>query len=123
MTMKPAVFEISDRGGLARLLCVNLTTLGEAVRLEEFLSRKLPQMHVRLLGRFDQIEIAPNLAEFMEAATSAASFCESDFEVRMRRVGDSRQQLVLATGRDPQLGPSLSAPGNIANPDLDGNHT
>lgn len=86
MNVKPAVFENSDRGGLSRLLCVNLTTLGEAVRLEEVLRRQLPGLNVRLLGRFDQIEIASNLEEFIDAATSGDFVCHGGFEGRMRRL-------------------------------------
>lgn len=84
--MKPAVFEISDRGGVARLLCVSLATLGEAAKLEAVLVRQLPEMNVRLLGRFDQIEIASNLEEFMEVATAAEFMSHGGFEGRMRRL-------------------------------------
>jgi hypothetical protein len=84
--MKPAVFEISDRDGRARLVCVSVPTLGDAVELERALRRQLPQAHVRLLGRFDRVEIASTLEEFLDAAASANFVCRGGFEGRMRRL-------------------------------------
>ncbi len=84
--MKPAVFEINDGDGHARLVCLSVATLGDAVELEDVLRRQLPRMHVRLLGRFDRVDIASSLAEFMDTATAADFVCDGGFEGRMRRL-------------------------------------
>jgi hypothetical protein len=84
--MKPAVFEISDRDGHARLVCISAATLGDAVELEGLLRRHMPYMHVRLLGRFDCVEFASSLEEFMDAAASPDFVCQGGFEGRMRRL-------------------------------------
>jgi hypothetical protein len=84
--MKPAVFEINEGDGHTRLVCLKVATLGEAVELEEQLRRDMPHMHVRLLGRFDRVEIASTLEEFMDAATSEDFVREGGFEGRMRRL-------------------------------------
>lgn len=84
--MKPAVFEIGDRDGQARLVCITTTTLRNAVELEELLRRHMPSMHVRLLGRFDSIEFASSLEQFMDCATSADFVSTGGFEGRMRRL-------------------------------------
>jgi hypothetical protein len=84
--MKPAVFEISDGEGVARLVCVSVATLGEATELEAVLRRQLPGKYVRLLGRFDGIKIASDLAEFMDFATGPDFVGQGGFEGRMRRL-------------------------------------
>jgi hypothetical protein len=84
--MKPAVYEISDRDGHTRLVCVEVATLGEAVELEEHLRRDMPHMHVRLLGRFDRVDLAASFEEFIDCATSAHFVCPGGFEGRMRRL-------------------------------------
>jgi hypothetical protein len=84
--MKPAVFEISEHGGQTRLICVCVPTLGDAAELEAALRRQLPRMNVRLLGRFDRVEFAGSLEEFMDCATSADFVSTGGFEGRMRRL-------------------------------------
>jgi hypothetical protein len=86
MTLKAAVFQISYRGGISRLLCINLPTLSDAVRLEAALNEQLRDVNVRLLGRFDQIEIARDLEEFMEVAAGNEFISPGEFERRMRRL-------------------------------------
>jgi hypothetical protein len=84
--MKPAVFEISEGDGQSRLICVLLKNLQEAVEIEKALRAQLPRMHVRLLGRFECVEIATSLEDFMDLATSADFACTGGFEGRMRRL-------------------------------------
>jgi hypothetical protein len=84
--MKPAVFEIDETGGQARLVCVSVATLGEAVELEEALRLHVPHMHIRLLGRFDSIKFASNLEELMDAVAADAFVCQGRFEGLMRRL-------------------------------------
>jgi hypothetical protein len=84
--MKPAVFEICDGEGLARLISVPVPTLGDAVELETTLRRELPRMHVRLLGRFERVESTSTVEEFMDAAASADFVRQGGFEGRMRRL-------------------------------------
>lgn len=84
--MKPAVFEIGDRDGHSRLVCVETASLGDAVALEATLQRDMPHIHVRLLGRFDGVELASSMQEFMDAAASPEFVCHGGFEGRMRRL-------------------------------------
>ena len=84
--MKPAVFEIGERDGQTRLICVQLPSLADAVELEATLRHQLPSMHVRLIGRFDSVEFASTVDEFIEFATSSDFICEGGFEGRMRRL-------------------------------------
>jgi hypothetical protein len=84
--MKPAVFEIGDRDGHTRLVYVDVPSLGDAVELEAALRRDMPHNHVRLLGRFDSVEFASSLDEFMEAAASPEFIGQGGFEGRMRRL-------------------------------------
>jgi hypothetical protein len=84
--MKPAVFEISERDGQTRLICVCVPTLGDATELEAALRRQLPRVNVQLLGRFDRVDFAASLEEFIDCATSADFVCTGGFEGRMRRL-------------------------------------
>jgi hypothetical protein len=84
--MKPAVFDISDGDGYTRLVCVDVSSLGEAVELEGTLRRDMPHIHVRLLGRFDSVELASSLEDFMDAAASPEFVRHGGFEGRMRRL-------------------------------------
>jgi hypothetical protein len=84
--MKPAVFEISEGDGQTRLICVCVPTFGDAAELEARLRQQLPRMNVRLLGRFDRVEFAASLEEFMDCATSGDFVCPGGFEGRMRRL-------------------------------------
>jgi len=84
--VKPAVFEICESDGQTRLICLGVATLGDAVELEAVLRQQLPRTHVRLLGRFDCVEIATSLEEFMDAAASPDFVCGGRFEGTMRRL-------------------------------------
>jgi hypothetical protein len=84
--MKPAVFQIIDCDGLARLVCVRVHTLGEAVELETALREQLPHMHVRFLGRFERVEVAATVEEFLDLAAAPDFVREGGFEGRMRRL-------------------------------------
>jgi hypothetical protein len=84
--MKPAVFEIGDGDGHTRLVCLDVASLGEAVELEAALRRDMPHLHVRLLGRFDSVELTSSLEEFMDAAASPEFVRQGGFEGRLRRL-------------------------------------
>jgi hypothetical protein len=84
--MKPAVFQITDPNGSMRLVCIRVPTLGDAVSLEMALRRQLPRMEIRFLGRFDRVEIAATVEEFLEAAASTDFVCAGGFEGLMRRL-------------------------------------
>ncbi len=84
--MKPAVFQIGDCDGVARLVCVRVPTLRDAVELEATLRRQLPNMHVRFLGRFNRVDIAACVEEFLDLAASPDFVRAGSFEGRMRRL-------------------------------------
>jgi hypothetical protein len=84
--MKPAVFQIGDCDGSARLVCVSVPTLRHALELEETLRRQFPRLEVRFLGRFDRVELALSVEEFLDCAASAEFACPGGFEGRMRRL-------------------------------------
>jgi hypothetical protein len=84
--MKPAVFQIGDCDGSARLVCVNVPTLRHALELEEALRRQLPRIEVRFLGRFDRVELTGSVEEFLDCAASAEFVSQGGFEGRMRRL-------------------------------------
>jgi len=70
--MKPAVFQVDQRDGFVRLICIEVPTLRCAVELEAGLRKRLPpDWHVSLLGRFDRIEMARNAREFIDSALEA----------------------------------------------------
>ncbi len=70
--MKPAVFQLDQRDGFVRLICIDVPTLRCAVELESALREKLPPgWHVSLLGRFDRIELARTANELLDIALEA----------------------------------------------------
>ena len=67
--MKPAVFQLDQRDGFVRLICIHVPTLRRAVELEAALREKLPPgWHVSLLGRFDRIDLARTANELLDIA-------------------------------------------------------
>jgi hypothetical protein len=104
--MKPAVFEISECGGQTRLVCISVGTLGEAVELEGFLRRHVPHIYVRLLGRFDRIEFASSLDEFIDAVASDAFVRKGRFEGTMRRLMNQQENRDSTTPQRQQERPS-----------------
>ncbi len=70
--MKPEVFQVDQRDGFVRLICIHVPTLRSAVALEEEVREKLPPgWQVTLLGRFDRIEVAKNASELLDSALEA----------------------------------------------------
>jgi hypothetical protein len=66
---KCAVFQVSDGDGLTRLICVEGPTFADGVELERaFRAQGARRLHVIFLGRFDHIEIASGVAEFLNLA-------------------------------------------------------
>ena len=62
--MKWAVFQISEAGVMARLVCLEMSSLQSAANLEHWLRMNArPTTDIRLLGRFDSVCIAMNEAE------------------------------------------------------------
>ena len=84
--MKPAVFEITDRDGNSRLVCLDVDSLGAAVALEARLQKQMPHVHVHLIGRFEGVRLASNLEDFMDAAALPEFVGEGCFEGYMRRL-------------------------------------
>lgn len=57
--MKTAVFQVNERGGRARLVCVRMPSLRSAANLENWLRMNAdPATEVRFLGRFDFVHTA-----------------------------------------------------------------
>jgi hypothetical protein len=83
--MKSAVFQISEPDGFARLISVEVASLGDAVELEAALRQRLPRLHVALIGRFDRVELAGSMAEFLDLALAADFASPGRFENHMRR--------------------------------------
>jgi len=66
--MKPAVFQVDQRDGFVRLVCIHVSTLRNAVELEAALRERLPPGgHVALLGRFDRIEMALSAEQLLDS--------------------------------------------------------
>jgi hypothetical protein len=84
--MKTAVFQITDCNGSMRLVCLRVPTLRDALGLEMALREQLPRMDIRFLGRFDRVETASSVDEFLDAAGSADFVSAGGFEGRMRRL-------------------------------------
>ncbi len=84
--MKSAVFQISESDGYARLISVEVASLRDAVELEAALRQRLPRFHVALLGRFERIELAGSIDEFLELAQAAKFASPGNFENHMRRL-------------------------------------
>jgi hypothetical protein len=62
--MKPAVFQVNEADGSVRLVCFYMPSLAAAVDLETRLCGLCgPGMHVKLLGRFQRIQMATNIEE------------------------------------------------------------
>jgi len=62
--MKAAVFQINDGDGSVRLICVHLPHFAAAVDLETCLRQRCGEStEVKLLGRFDRIQMAMNTGE------------------------------------------------------------
>jgi hypothetical protein len=83
--MKSAVFQISEPNGFARLISVEVASLHDAVELEAALRQRLPRLHVALIGRFDRVELAGTMAEFLDLAQAAEFSSAGSFENHMRR--------------------------------------
>lgn len=64
---KYAVFQVSDGEGMMRLICVDGPTFSDSVALERALrSQGARHLHVIFLGRFDRVEIASGVLEFID---------------------------------------------------------
>jgi hypothetical protein len=67
--IKIAVFQISRAGVTSRLVGLQVPTMGDAVFLESALRERLgADCHVEFLGRFDELLMAPTMAEFLDLA-------------------------------------------------------
>ncbi len=65
---KSAVFQINDDGAV-RLICVRGLTFMESVKLEKaFRERVGGHLYVTFLGRFDCIQTASGIGEFLDLA-------------------------------------------------------
>ena len=73
--MKPAVFQVDERDGFVRLICIHVLSLRSAVELEESVRERLPSgRHVSLLGRFDRDEMANTAKELVDSAFEAERY-------------------------------------------------
>jgi hypothetical protein len=63
--MKTAIFKVSRGTACARLLAIQVGSLGDAVALESALRSQVgTDCDVEFLGRFDELLMAPTIAEF-----------------------------------------------------------
>jgi hypothetical protein len=65
--MKTAVYQVTEGGGRARLICVAMPSLREAAMLEAWLRMHADLMtEIRFLGRFDAVQAALSQQEAEE---------------------------------------------------------
>jgi hypothetical protein len=65
--MKTAVYQVTEGGGRARLICVAMPSLREAAILEAWLRMHADLMtEIRFLGRFDEVQTALSQQEAEE---------------------------------------------------------
>jgi hypothetical protein len=65
---KSAVFQIND-GGAVRLICVRGLTFGASIELENAFKERVGRpVDVTFLGRFDRVETASGIREFLDLA-------------------------------------------------------
>ncbi|MCU1255095.1 MAG: hypothetical protein JWM83_1394 [Candidatus Angelobacter sp.] len=65
--MKTAVYQVTEGGGRARLICVAMPSLREAAILEAWLRMHAGLMtEIRFLGRFDEVQAALSQQEAEE---------------------------------------------------------
>jgi hypothetical protein len=68
---KSAVFQIND-GGAVRLICVSGLTFMGSVELEKALKERVGRsVDVTFLGRFDRVEFASGIGDFLDLALEA----------------------------------------------------
>ena len=59
VSMKLAVFQVSETGARAHLVCLEMRSLQSAADLEHWLRMNVgPKTDVKLLGRFDSVQFA-----------------------------------------------------------------
>jgi hypothetical protein len=67
VAMKTAVYQVTEGGGRARLICVAMPSLREAAMLEAWLRMHADLMkEIRFLGRFDAVQTALSQQEAEE---------------------------------------------------------
>jgi hypothetical protein len=89
--MKLAVFKISERGGKARLVCLEMASLQSAANLEHWFRMNVDSAtEVTLLGRFDSVCLAVTEQE-------AESFILARGETHLSNPG------IAHSAREPQL--------------------
>jgi len=74
---KSAVFRIND-GGVVRLICVRGLTFRRSIQLEKAFKERVGRpVSVTFLGRFDSIETASGIGEFLDLALEPEVISES----------------------------------------------
>jgi hypothetical protein len=66
--MKPAIFQVNQPDGVARLMCIYLPSMRSALDLQACLRKSHGRNHIELLGRFDRIQIATSIHEAVTIA-------------------------------------------------------
>jgi hypothetical protein len=75
---KCAVFQVTNNHGYARLICVTGIKFSDGAKFEAELRRVYGEwLHVTFLGRFDQIEIAPDLAQAFDLLVPRPAACRT----------------------------------------------
>lgn len=87
--LKPAVYQVSEPGGVARLVCVLVSALEDGLRMEDVLRARFGRLSgVTFLGRFDKIEAGPGVAHFLDITPTEEESLEgtegSGEDVRIR---------------------------------------
>jgi hypothetical protein len=68
--LKPAIYQVNEPGGFTRLICIVVPTFEDGVRTEGLLRARFGRhSHVAFLGRFDCLEMAPEISGFLEIET------------------------------------------------------
>lgn len=89
--MKPAVFQVYDADGSVRLVCFYMQSLAAAVNLENTLRRRSsPGIDVKLLGRFQRIQMATNMEEAIAFVLSPQGSDQSETITLLKSVRDGR---------------------------------
>jgi len=82
-----AVFQVTNNHGHARLICVSGVRFSDGATFEAELRREYGEwLHVTFLGRFDQIECAPDLAQVFDLLLASPAPLHAPQEPELRQV-------------------------------------